>query len=349
MITNKDLKKCNEQVFSFSAAYQVPFYGREGAISEMQELSEKLDCGEAIVISQPLGTGKTFLVNYMINNRQLDVPVGSQFLTIRGIAEEPESMEEFPGDTLVVDEADVKTPVKKLIKGLDCLAGYLEESKRKAILLGDYTLRNKKISGVLSRQRPLMNFGDMDRDFLKGVLEQRFKLYMGQSVGEDFQIEEIMEMDLLDYLAPEWMKSVNSFRGMFSLLQQIVADENCIRFNSEKAFLTVDMFRDFLGKDIGLDLDKNQKKFLAVLREYLKEMYPNGAGITVGFTVDELFELVKSSGISMGVQEFMEDILEPFAMSNLLVSTGIPEYADDRFIRRPAPYVPSLRLLLSIS
>lgn len=349
MITNKDLKKCNEQLFSYSAAYQVPFYGREGAVSEMQQLSEKLDKGETIVISQPLGTGKTFLVNYMINNRQLDVPVGSQFLTVKGIAEEPEIMEEFPGDTLVVDEADIKTSAKNLIKGLNNLTAYLEESGRKAILMGDYSLKNKSISGALEHQRPLMNFGDIDRNFLKGMLEQRFKIFLKESVAEDFQIEEIIEPDLLDYLAPDWMKSVNSFRGMLSLLQQIVADENCVRFNSDKAFLTVDMFRSFLSKDTGLILDRNQRIFLEILQEYLKEMYPKGSGITVGFTENELFELAGNTGISMGMQKFMEDILDPFAASNLIVSTGVPEYNNNKFVRRPAPYVPSLRLLLSIS
>lgn len=312
-------------------------------------LSDQLKNKEVIVISQPLGTGKTFLVNYMINNRQLDVPVGSQFLTVRGIAEEPESMEEFPGDTLVVDEADVKTPVKKLVKGLNNLAQYLEESNRKAILLGDFSLKNKEISGALEHQNLLMNFGDIDRNFLVGVLEQRFKLYLTESVAEDFRIEEIMEPDLLNYLAPDWMKSVNSFRGMFSLLQQVVDDEKCVRFNSDKAFLTVEMFRGFLSSDNGLELDRNQRIFLDMLREYLKEMYPGGNGITVGFTENELFELAGNAGISMGMQEFVGDVLEPFAASNLLVSTGIPEYDNGKFIRRPAPYVPSLRLLLSIS
>ena len=46
MITNKDLIKCNEQLFSYSAAYQVPFYGREEAVSEMQQLSKAQDNGE---------------------------------------------------------------------------------------------------------------------------------------------------------------------------------------------------------------------------------------------------------------------------------------------------------------
>lgn len=347
MITNKDLKMCNEQLFSYSAAYQVPFYGRTMAIKEMQELTDNLNPAETLVISQPLGTGKTFLVNYMINSGRLDVPTASSFLTVRGIVDDPECLEEFPGDTLVVDEADIKTPVKKLVKGIGLLADYLQESNRKAILLGDYSLKNKNISGKLSNIVPLLNFGDMDREFLKGVIEQRFKHFLNL---EKFQIEEVMEMELLEYLAPDWMKSVNSFRGMFSLMQQVVANENYVRYNGEKAFLTVDMFSDFLCKDEILDLDKEQKDFLDLLRTYIKEVYPKGNGITIGFRAEELYELARNNGMEKDLVEFMEDILYPFATADLLVSVGVPQYDGEgsSFIRRPDPYVPSLRLLLSI-
>ena len=37
----------------------MPFYGREETIQEMQALSEGLEFGQALTISQPLGTGKT--------------------------------------------------------------------------------------------------------------------------------------------------------------------------------------------------------------------------------------------------------------------------------------------------
>lgn len=346
MITNKDLKMCNEQLFSYSAAYQVPFFGRERAIEEMQELNDNLMQGETLIISQPLGTGKTFLVNYMISNKKLDIPVGASFLTVRGITEEPESMETFPGDTLVVDEADIKTPVKKLVKGLNMLADYLQESGQKAILLGDYSLKNQNISGKLEHTVSLLKFGDMDKEFLKGVLEQRFKHFLDL---EEFQIEEVMESELLDYLAPNWMKAVNSFRGIFSLLQQVVADEKYIRFNGERVYLTVDMVHDYLCKNDNLQLDKDQRRFFDLLHDYIKEMHPRGRGITVGFRSDELYDLAKSGGINIDLQEFTENVLYPFATADLLVSTGVPEYegSGGTFIRRPAPYVPSLRLLLS--
>lgn len=347
MITNKDLKTCNEQLFSFSAAYQVPFYGREKTIEEMQILTEGLELGQVLTISQPLGTGKTFLVNYMMNNQKIDVPVGSSFLTIRGIAEEPEAMDDFPGDTLVVDEADIKTPVKKLMKGLGLLADFLNKKERKAILLGDYSLRNPNISGCLEHMVQLKHFEDIDKNFLKGVLEQRFKYFLNL---EEFQVDQVLEPGLLDYLAPDWMKSVNSFRGIFSLFQKIVADDRCVRYNSDEAYFTVEVFRDFLCRNQDLQLDENQRRFWEVLCEYLREIYPKGNGITSGFTDTELYELAKNSGICIDENAFKGEILYPFAASDLLVSTGIPEYlAESReFVRRPAPYVPSLRLLLSV-
>jgi len=347
MITNKDLKRCNEQLFSFSAAYQVPFYGREKTIEEMQALMEKLEFGQVLTISQPLGTGKTFLVNFMINNQKINVPVRSSFLTIRGIAEEPEVMDDFPGDTLIVDEADIKTPVKKLMKGLGLLADYLNNNDRKAILLGDYSLRNPNISGCLEHTVPLLHFEDIDKNFLRGVLEQRFKHFLDL---EEFEIDQVVEPELIDYLAPDWMKSVNSFRGIFSLFQKIVADDKYIRYNSDKAYLTIEVFRDFLCRGQDLDLDKDQRKFWEALCEYLREMYPRGNGITSGFADTELYELAKNSGISMEETTFKKEILYPFASADLLVSTGIPEYIAEskEFVRRPAPYVPSLRMLLSV-
>lgn len=347
MVTNKDLKMCNEQIFSYSAAYQVPFFGREDAIEEIQELNKNLKPGETLVISEPLGTGKTFLVNYMISSGKLDVPTGASFLTVRGIAEEPESMDAFLGDTLVVDEADVKTPVKKLVKGLGMLAEYLKESGRKAILLGDYSLKNQNISGKLEHTVSLLKFGDMDKVLLKGVLEERFQHFLEL---KEFLVEEVMEEELLDYLVPEWMKSVNSFRGIFSLLQQVVANEKYVRYNSERAFLTVEMVHDFLCNDDSMQLETEQRKFFELFCEFMKEMYPKGKGITTGFKVEELYDLAKNGGINKNLQEFAEDILYPFATADLLVSTGVPEYegSGSSFVRRPAPYVPSLRLLLSL-
>lgn len=349
MITNKEIKNCREQIFSYSAAYQVPFYGREKTIIEMQEKTASMGKGDVIVISQPLGTGKTFLVNYMISSNKLDVPVGANFLTVRGIVEHPETMNQFPGDTLVVDEADIKTPAKKLAKGLKIVAEYLRESGRKAILLGDYSLRNPAISGGFDHTIPILEFEDMDRPFLEGVLKQRFQKFI-EGLEDDFQVTDVMESELLAYLAPDWMKSVNSFRAIFSILQQVTKDNSLVRYNDEKAFLTLEHFRSFLNEDKSMSLEGKQKQYLGLLQQYIKETYPKGIGISNGFPDTELYELAQHGNFNMGLDTFREEILYPFATAGLLVSIGIPEYRseDNIFIRRPAPYVPSLKLLLSI-
>ena len=52
--------------------------------------------------------------------------------------------------------------------------------------------------------------------------------------------------------------------------------------------------------------------------------------------------------IDIEYDDFADEILYPLAVSDLLVSTGIPTYNGVQFIRRPAPFAPSLKLLLSV-
>ena len=64
---------------------------------------------------------------------------------------------------------------------------------------------------------------------------------------------------------------------------------------------------------------------------------------------DELYSLAETAGIDIEYDDFAEDILYPLAVAGLLVSVGVPAYENGTFIRRPAPFVPSLKLLLSAS
>lgn len=351
MITNKDLKRCSQQVFTYSAQYQAPFYGREKSIIEMQNKTAALKSGEVLIISQPLGTGKTFLVNHMIAEGKIGVPRGSSFLTAMSVAGNPELMKQYPGDILIIDEVDIKTKYENLINGMNYLQEYLDDSGKKAIVIGDFSLKDPKLSSCLRDQQTLYEFEQIDRDFLRGVLNQRFQTFMKEYLDADFCIENVIDPELIDYLSPTWMKMVNSFRGVFSLLQSVVNSDKYIRHNNDKAYLEFSMFKEYLAADEDLDLDEGiQYEFLQMLREYLRSEFPKGAGITRGFTADELYQLAQMGGIDIEYDNFADDILYPLAVSDLLISTGIPTYDDDnnQFIRRPAPFVPSLKLLLSV-
>lgn len=348
MITNKDLKRCSQQVFTYSAQYQAPFYGREKSIIEMQKKTAALKSGEVLIISQPVGTGKTFLVNHMISERKIGVPRNSNFLTAKGIDENPDSMKQFPGDILIVDEVDIKTNYKKLTGGMNNLQKYLDDSEKKAIVIGDFSLKDPKLNSCLHNQQMLTDFEELDREFLRGVLTQRFQHFMPDFLDAGFCLEDVIDPELINYLSPAWMKVVNSFRGVFSLLQGVVNKDKYVRFNNDKAYLDISMFKEYLSDDDALELDEVQYEFLNILRNYLRSEYPRGTGITRGFTVDELYQLAQMGELDIEYDDFADDILYPLAAIDLLTSTGIPTYNDGQFIRRPAPFVPSLKLLLSV-
>lgn len=350
MITCIDLKRCCQQVFTYSARYQAPFFGREKSIAEMQEKVAALQPGETLLISQPLGTGKTFLVTHMISEGRINVPRGVSFLTARGIAENPESIQQFPGDILIVDETDVKTVYKKLTAAMENLQRHLDKTGKKAIVIGDYSLRNLDLSSRLHKPKRLLNFEPIDRDFLYGSTMQRFHKFMSEFIDKDFHLEDVLDPQLLEYLTPTWMLSVNNFRGIFSLLQDVVNCDKYVKYNSSKAYLELSMFKKFLSDDDVEDLDtEEQIKFLHLLKEFIATKYPKGAGITRGFQKDELYQLAQNGGLDVEYDDFTEDILNPLTLGDYLVSTGIPTYQNGGFIRRPEPYVPSLRLLLATS
>lgn len=348
MITNKDLKRCAPQVFTYSAQYQAPFYGREKSIAEIRKKAAQLEKGGVLCISQPLGTGKTFLVNHLISEEMIPVPRGAAFLTVRDIADNKEVLARFPGNVLVVDEADIKLTYDKLTRGLSELQTYLDENDKSAIVIGDFSLKDRRIGDKLKSKDYINEFEPMDKAFVEGVLLQRFKVFMEEFIDVDFSLESVIDPKLINSIAPEWMKQANSFRGMFSLFQEIINSDRYVRFNSDKAYLELTMFKDYLASDSDMGLDEyEQIEFLTALKEMLRSEYPAGSGIK-GFTTEELYSLAEEAGIDIEFDDFAEDILFPMAMAGLIVSCGIPYKGDDGFIRRPEPYVPSLKLMLSL-
>ena len=348
MITCIQLKQACPQVFTYSAQYQAPFYGREASIREMKRKTSALQPGKTLIISQPLGTGKTFLVNHMISDDKLPVPRGVEFLTARGIAENQDCLDRFPGDVLVVDEADIKTTYKKLTLAMAYLQDYLGKTGKKAIAIGDYCLRNYELQSKLDCPEMIQEFEPLDRSFLRGALEQRFRAFLGDFLDSGFTVEDVIEPALLELLTPDWMCQVNSFRGVFSLLQSVVRNDKLVKYNSSKAYLELSMVMEHLKNDDEYPFDtEEQRHFLELLREYIREVYPKGSGITRGFDFYELYQLAEADGMEIDYGDFAEEILYPLSQEGYLVSTGIPVYENGEFIRRPLPLVPSLKLLLS--
>lgn len=150
------------------------------------------------------------------------------------------------------------------------LQKYLDETNKKAIVIGDFSLRDTKLQGLLRKPTLLLNFEPIDRAFLQGTTLQRFEKFMPEFIGSEFRLDDILDPALLDYLTPEWMQQVNSFRGIFSLLQIVVNNDKYIKYNSSKAFLELSMFKEYLADDDGEDLDtEEQIEFLRLLKAFI--------------------------------------------------------------------------------
>lgn len=347
MITGMQLKRISPQIFAYSAQYQVPFYGRTASIAETKEKAGNLQPGQVLIISQPLGTGKTFLVTHMISTGLIDVPIGANFLTARGIADNPDAMDSYPSDILIVDETDIKSPYKKLKLGMTQLQSYLDKTGKRAIVLGDFVLRNDDLKGILHKPEQVLGFESLDEGFLRGALEMRLRFFAANELGGGVDLDQLISEDLIKAFTPEWILSVNSFRGVFSLLQEVVADDRLVKFNRNPVKLDLSMIMEHLQRQqIELDTEE-QEEYLRILQEYIRETYPMGRGLTRGFQKDELYQLAESADIDVDYDDFEEDILDPLALEGLLISNGIPTFNDGTFIRRPLPMVPSLKLLLS--
>ena len=350
MITNKQLKQASRQLFTYSARYQAPFYGREKSIQEMQKKAGELHAGDTLLLSQYLGTGKTFLVTYMINSGGLPIPRGVAFLTARGIAKDPSLMDAFPGDVLVVDECDIKTPFLEMQTALIELQKYLDRSGKSAIVIGDFSLRNQDLRQYLTKSDRIQEFEPLDSSFLCGVLDLRFTKFLDVDKNS-FRLDEVIAPDLIDAFTGEWIWPVNNFRGIFSLLQNVVDDDRFVRFNSSPARLNLDMVMEFQLKHEGEEeeeLDTNEQiDYLNMLKEYIRTYYPMGNGLTQGFQLNELYGITASCGLRINEDDFETDILEPLARAGFLHAAGVPTYNNGVFNRRPLPMVPSLRLLLS--
>lgn len=347
MITGMQLKRISPQIFAYSAQYQVPFYGRTASIEETRQKAGNLQPGQVLIISQPLGTGKTFLVTHMISKEQLDVPRGSIFLTARGIADNPDAMDSYPGDILIVDETDIKSPYKKLKVGMAQLQDFLDNTGKRAIVLGDFVLRNEELRSIFHKPEQVFGFESLDEGFLRGALEMRLRTFAGNEQGGSVNLDQLISEDLIKVFTPDWILSVNSFRGVFSLLQEVVADDRLVKINNNPVKLELSMIMEHLQRQqIELDTEE-QEEYLRVLQEYIRDTYPMGRGLTRGFTKEELYQLAEAADIDVDYDDFEEEILDPLALEGLLISNGIPKIKDGTFIRRPLPMVPSLKLLLS--
>ncbi|MDG4550613.1 MAG: hypothetical protein P9F19_15275 [Candidatus Contendobacter sp.] len=334
--TNQEIKRVARQLFASSRAYVTPFYNRVASKQEMKSLFADRSplLGGAVLISAPMGTGKTFFIDQMAALLGLE---GRAKPLLVGEVDERD-LQQAKGEVLFVDEGDIKTTWADLDRGIALIGQHLRNSQRVSLILGDYTLRNPNLLRHLPKHRFLQTFEPLDRPFLQGVLQQRIREYLKR------RPEEIIEPALYDILVPDGAAHVNSFRAILTFLESLV---RTLPGDRQPCWLTVELAKRYVQDsfDPTLTTDR-QENFLNRFLDYLAEHHPRGADLEQGFDQAEMLLIGGPAGYGDWA-EFREEIIDPFGLQGLLLSRGIPGLdADGRFVRWPGPYYPSLMLTL---
>ncbi|MBF8272629.1 MAG: hypothetical protein HW380_1734 [Magnetococcales bacterium] len=336
-ISNSEIKRAARQVFASSRGYETPFYNRDISKKEVADHFANLEPwrGSALIISAPMGTGKTFFVDQI--KSLLGLTEGKVPLLVGEI--EPKTLKKTKGDFVFVDEGDIKTSWKALHGGLETLGKYLKDTGKIGLVLGDFSLRNPDLSRHLSKPKFMNSFEPLDEKFLRGVLKQRLSMYLQQK-----NPPEILSDELYNVLVPDAYGPINSFRSVLTFINQLVQE---LPNNDAACLLTLPMAVDWVKNQFDPEIDTDrQENFLNFFLDYIAQSHPRGTGLEQGISKEQMYLMGKQVGYTEW-PSFQEEILIPFGRSGMILSRGIPRLDEEgQFERWPEPYFPSHVLLL---
>lgn len=336
-ITNRDIKRASRQVFASTRAIVTPFYNRDVSKQEVEGLFTDKDTlrGSAVIVSAPMGTGKTFFIDQVA--QQLGIVGRERPLLVREVTDRNLGREK--GNVVFIDEGDIKTDWQSLTRGVGVIGRHLADTRRVGLVLGDLVLRNPDLLQHLPAHHFLRNFERLDSKFLQGVIQQRLEEYLDAGRGQD-----IIEPELYKVLVPDGTAQVNSFRSILSFLEKLVGT---LPHNNAVCRLTVDIAKQYVGETFDpLFSTDRQEDFLNCFLDELAKHHPRGSGLEHGFSTEQMFILGRNVGYTAW-ESFQDEIIDPFGEQKLLLSGGIPALDDHgRFARWVAPYYPSLDLML---
>lgn len=333
-VTNSEIKRCADQIFAYGRNYETPFYNRIESQKELKDKYKKFPDSHAFFISAPIGTGKTFFIDFV----GADIGLAPKEKQLYVKTATTSSLNKVKDNIIFVDEGDIKTSWEGLTKGLESIASHISKTGQNAIILGDYCLKNPQLINCFNSYDYMQSFEPLNAEFLKGVLRQRIKEYVKK------EVDNIVEDALMDILTPKWTVNGASFRTILTFFSKLV---RTLPANNAECIIRLDVAKKWVEDifDPALDTEK-QVIYLNLLLDYIAEKHPNGCGLDNGLSTIELFSIAYEAGYK-DIEEFKKEIIEPFTRNELLVSTGMP-YLDERgvFVRRPEPYVPSIMIML---
>lgn len=347
IFTNRQMIDTSPTIFAHTDAYNLPAMFANRFVSR-RFLEEALTEGGAriVLISDILGSGKTFLMNMVQGKLGL---ADTKALSCGRVS----AAQLTTRDPVFIDEWDIKANPRRMVTTLSLVEAKLasDETAGPVVLLGDLTLRHESFQERLRKLNvPLetVPMEPLDPGFFDLAMRNRLKraLVTLGIVEENVeaipdQVSAVLDERLKVALVPEWTTTSANFRDVFRALTEMAAlvrvDDAAASVGEREARLWLD--HDHVAPK---GLSDDQSRFIAKFVDLLRNMIASS-----GWPAVRPFDAVvlqRECGFTdMTVDDFRSTVLDPICRApSLLAAMGSPRLALDGsgYDRYAGPYLP---------
>lgn len=339
MLTNNQIISQSNALFAHDARFNLPtaFANRVETRDEFQK--HLTNNKNIIIVSDLLGSGKTFLTEMVQGN--MNLPEEGMLLCGRCKLDDIKSRSHDDTTPVFIDEWDIKANPKKMLETLAHIEIFCSESNQPLVLIGDYTLRSTNMQEQLkefNRNVEILELEALLPDFLRLALRNRVVHAFKSSIedvakynDEPTALEQewinFIDAPLFNALVPNWQVTPAVFRDVFRILSEL---SRYLTPDDSRCQIGKGHVRSWLTKQ-PLRINLEQRQFLLRFIDGVKQKEEVNP-----YTSEQLCTMFGIDDISI----FTKDIIEPLVRMGVLVSMGKPYLQDGKYIRYPEPYLP---------
>ncbi|MER2602919.1 MAG: hypothetical protein ABTR27_11220 [Candidatus Competibacter phosphatis] len=342
----REIVQYAETLFAHTDAYNFPalFANRNDSRAFVVDRVQAND-PRVIVVSDILGSGKTFLVNMVVNalGQKNNRPLICGRIRPGDLGTSPFAM---------IDEWDIKANPKRFRQTLDLVKEAHAKGGTTLILLGDFTLKSAGFRQAMGGGAALayVPMEPLNPAFFNLAMRQRVHRIRGNLSEDqpDADRDRFIALELEAALVPDWTVTSANFRDVLKALLQMaghlepVDQEGMIGEREAKAWL---------NEHAPQGMSEAQRRFYQEFVVYLRGIVHDGGGWPA---IQPMAEGTLKSDLGFGDlsdEAFRLEVVEPLARSPGLVSAmGTPEVSEDGsyYDRFPGPYLPGTYTRLRI-
>jgi hypothetical protein len=344
MITNRQLVQYADTLFAHTDAYNFPALFANRHISRQLILNQLAAPRPGfMVVSDILGSGKTFLVNMVLNERK-----GSA--SEMGICGRLQPAKFDGKDLIIIDEWDIKAAPKRFTKSLKEIEEFRTKNDTPIILLGDYTLKSENVLKRLGSIAPveIVPMEPLSPDFFDLAVRQRVARVLNadpDDLGEDVNV---ITAQIREALVPKWELTSANFRDVFRALMQMA---EMLEPSLENGAISHREASSLLNKRTPKGMSSDQEAFYSTYCAFLKDTVGRGGWQAVQ-PMDESILKCLPGVASRSDDAFREEIIDPIARTPGLISAmGTPHFSADgeTYHRFPGPFLPGIDSRLRVA